>query len=95
MEVPTRSVQSTNDRGFRDFAGGRTDGGQDSMLIGILCGVLGGDGWCGRDRGSNVSRKKRQGARLNDNICNLLLYFRGQVNPGSILIKNFNLKNLD
>ena len=38
--------------------------GQDSMLIGILCGVSGGDGWCGRDRGSNVSRKKRPGGAI-------------------------------
>ena len=35
--------------------------GQDSILIGILCGVSGGDSRCGRDRGSNVSRKKRPG----------------------------------
>ena len=33
----------------------------DSILIGILCGVSGGDSRCGRDRGSNVSRKKRPG----------------------------------
>ena len=67
MEVSTRSNQSTDGLGFRDFAGrtdGRTDG-QDSILIGILCGVSGGDSRCGRDRGSNVSRKKRPGGAIN------------------------------
>ena len=38
--------------------------GQDSILIGILCGVSGGDSRCGRDRGSNVSRKKRPGGAI-------------------------------
>ena len=63
MEVSTRSIQSTDDRGFRDFAGGRTEYA-DSILIGILCGVSGGDSRCGRDRGSNVSRKKRPGGAM-------------------------------
>ena len=63
MAVSTRSIQSTGDRRFRDFAGRRTEE-TDSMLIGILYGVLGGDGRCGRDRGSDVSRKKRPGGAI-------------------------------
>ena len=50
-----------------DFAilpDGRTEEYADSILIGILCGVSGGDSRCGRDRGSNVSRKKRPGGAI-------------------------------
>ena len=65
--------------------------GQDSILIGILCGVSGGDSRCGRDRGSNVTRKKRPGGAKILFPMNRWLAQLGLVAPGRPLNdKNFH-----